>query len=275
MSSLYFVVLIGILLFIYLEYATPWLNVRPLHRKAKRDFQQARGTLHVKLLDTGLRSIQNGLENHWCEYSLAEQALIQIETDLEQEHTTTLSRHLIRTHLPEAEGVGEKLTDLIMARCFDGTLDSLHGAYVIDGVGERKQESIDHWLIPLKTGFPELLERDFPGKNAIQERYDLYFETVHDWIHREELIIHSLMRMDTHVRIELHGLSQMTRSKFIRTYVTPGHNEPLMEKYLQGVHHAWDPPPDWFEDLISVIEGRVTWENVALAGGNGSWRRIT
>ena len=258
-------------LVILLMLLPPWLEVLPLRLKARRDYRMARGTLHLKQIDKGLAYIDKALSLFRSECETSERSLRALESELDHELRSTLGREIIRIHLPEAEGIGEKLTDLILAQCFDGTLGSLRRAHEVDGVGDQKQESIDRWLVQWEPGFPGLMAKDFPGKQEIMDRYDQPIVAAREKLASFEFIREYFTLLKTSATEERNGLGRMTRSLFIESSLSLGPPSPLMQRYLRGVHHEWEIPPVWFEDILCYLTRSIPADGYVR--GNREWDR--
>jgi len=178
-----------------------------------------------------------------------------VEEEKEKKLVEILSRQLIKTYLPDAEGIGEKLTKKILDECFDGTLESLRYAYIVNGVGDSKQYGINEWLGPMERKFQYQLGQDFPGKMEIMEGYT---KKHGDLKNRLKEVSEKLRKMEElgkeadKQRLFLEGVKF---KHFMRSYFEPAGKDTSIERYILGVHPEWEPMPEWFRDLLEEYGG--------------------
>lgn len=140
-----------------------------LQQKAKRDYENARGYTHLKMLvDAQLYYQQEKLS---C-LNLIERLKHKLQqADPSSELEEALSKHIVQTELQHVSGIGPRLQARIVDSIFRNSLNDLHRADRLEGIGDERQWSISRWVRETKETLPERLKHDFPGKGEIIDRH--------------------------------------------------------------------------------------------------------
>lgn len=228
---------------------SPFLLLK-LRVRASRDYRLARGTLHLKQIESALRNLSLRIHDLQDELSSINAKIQDLEEEKKKELRETFLKQVVPRELRNVPGIGSILAEDILDRCFDGTLWSLKKAYYIRGVGEKRQAAINDWVQSLERELPSRLEKNFPGKREVEERYkkhiaDLKMRQVE--VNKE---LESLKELGDQVEEEVRWLRQIRPRLFFRAYRRDKEASALVTKYLMGVFAEWEEMPEWFKRLI-------------------------
>lgn len=225
--------------------------------RARRDYQRARGTQHLRQIRGSLKILNKRLDS--LEQEQVQQRLSGALWILEQERSDKLSRalcrYLVETQLAQIDGIGPKLQEQIIRYSFDGTLDSLRGAYRVRGVGRQKQWNIQRWVEQKKLELPLLMEQDFPDKRRLQDEYDQRGRELEKSLREVKEQVDVMKQLRTVAAAEEERLAQVTVAHFGQAYKQDQEAAEVVNRYLQGAFAEWEPMPSWFETLISKYGG--------------------
>ena len=221
---------------------------------AYRDFHNARGTKHLEILTPGLAILRTKYLQKEMEINELSRSLEHLRTEKEHKLVDTLSKQIILENLPDATGIGEKLTEKILEEIYDGTLRSLHGAFRVNGVGESKQDGINDWLKVWEHKFTELLDQEFQGKKEIIQKYEDRIIDNSTQLKKADRELQKLKHIGIQTRAIQKSLNEVTFQSFVQSIGNEGRKDMNMKKYLLGVHPEWEPAPEWFILLLKIME---------------------
>jgi hypothetical protein len=222
-----------------------------IFRKARFDHLNSRGTIHKKLIKKGLVKID--LEIKEAKRRLQQLNLEKSNMALEEnrELENTLSTIIVNTELDDVPGIGPVLKERIIRSCFDGTIESLRRAGNVRGIGEEKYHAILHWVNTKSSLMPQLLRKDFPGKNEIIRKYS---ESEKNIVRELEKVGQELKEM-TELRelsnAELAKLKPVSTFAFLKAYKGDREAAEKVTQYLLGAFPEWSKIPEWFETLMT------------------------
>jgi len=219
--------------------------------RASRDYRLARGTLHLKQIESALRNLSSRIHDLQDELSSINAKIQELEEEEKEELRETFLRQVVPRELRNVPGIGSTLAEDILDRCFDGTLWSLKEAYLyVRGVGEKRQAAINDWVQSLEWELSSRLEKDFPGKKEVDERYKRHIADLKTRQVEVNKELESLKELGDQVEEKVQWLRQVRPRLFFRAYRGNKEASALVTKYLMGVFAEWEEMPEWFKKLI-------------------------
>ena len=147
------------------------LREASLAARARRDYRQARGTQHLRMIRRSMKVLDSTITQLKQKESPLQAKIKDIDEARSRELGRALCYYVAQTHLTDIQGIGPILRDRLMATCFDGTLESLRRADRVYGIGDQRAYSIRVWVTKWTQQLPQLGAQDFPGKEAISQKY--------------------------------------------------------------------------------------------------------
>lgn len=229
------------------------IKIKKEHReRAWHDYENARGTIHRRLLlDAEPRLQTMTREAHKQAVSLKEEAR-RLESARRRELFRAVVRPLVARELPTLPGIGPRLADAIQAQVFNGDLDSLRMAYMIERIGPQKQATINAWIDQQTPLLLDLLDRPFPEKAVIVARYDHEIDEKDAELSRAKTHEKEYRNVLKRVYDELDWLMAVTQGDFELTYGNRDAAHEQISRYLLGVFSPWEPMPDWFTRALEA-----------------------
>jgi len=250
MSNLIFLI-IGIILVFFLVFLLPSIEIRiRLWRRARRDYQCARGIVHLRLLKNSLSVLDKRIAEAQKALKVLEIERARLKQEKERKLEAALSKHLVDSEFTNITGIGPVLKDRVIRYCFDGTLKSLRGAGSVRGIGYQKEVAITRWLNLAEKRLPTLLQKGFPGKDGINKMYeelDKQKENEFAKINSDLLVMRDLKANASTLSERLKSVHPST---FVRAY--KGNKEAAEEvaSHMLGAFPEWGRMPEWFKTLI-------------------------
>ena len=226
-----------------------------LASRARRDYQRARGTQHLRQIRDSLKILSQRLHSLEQEKHRLSSTLQRLEQERTDRLLRALCRHIAETQLTQIDGIGPKLRDRIIMYSFDGTLRSLRGAYRVRGVGRQKQRGIQRWVEQRERQLPLLTKQDYPNKREINDEYDQKERKLRKTLKEVEKEIDSMSQLRSVASAEEERLSQVIVAHFRQAYGQDKEASEAVDQYLQGTFAEWAPMPPWFKTLISKYGG--------------------
>ncbi len=214
--------------------------------QAKMDFQRARGTAHLAILRQAYTRTNRQLDQ--CAQNLAtvQNQIAALQREQDEKLRATLERLIAYTRLTEANGIGPKMRDRILATTFRSRLTDLTQAYRVQGVGSSKQQAINAWIHDYSRQLPMLLSQDFDGKSQIVEQYQ---SRLRDLYNHSSLLTHereNLQSQSQNLRTPIQELEKVRVADFVHSIQNPIAFSDNVDKYLVGLFPEWETPPEWF-----------------------------
>ena len=241
---------------VYLIWISPAAQRRiHLHRRAAHDYDNARGTQHLKLLRHALDANLQKHRVYQVELDAVSKDKSKVEAKTMEEWRHALIEHLLKTRLQEIRGIGPALSGILYAYAHgQGNLTSLRLASKnIQGIGPSRQADIDAWVARYEAAIPTLVASDFPGKQEIQARYNGRLSALSAEIDRLETKKKTVVAEIEQIRVAIAPLSKVNRHSVLQalqgTYTMPDE----VEHYLRGAFPEWESVPDWFADLTKEV----------------------
>jgi hypothetical protein len=223
-----------------------------LKKIARQEFELARGTAHVKLLQDARKRIESKTKLDQKELVSLDDELRKADIQFNTRLKDSLDRYLIDTHLCEIPGIGPKLQQMIAARVFKGKLSDLRHASNFPGIGYTKQYEINFWVDKYERITPELFRGDFPGKSRITLEFTQKKDEIQGNSKNVKSQIGVLEKQINVIDEKLKELNSVTENDFIEARLNPDLWKPKIDSYLCGVFGEWETAPDWFKEIISV-----------------------
>jgi len=204
--------------------------------RARRDYHFARGTFHLRQIDSALQNLQRRIDHLRRRLSDIQGQLHRLETEKKEELKTRLLQQLVSQGLEEVPGIGKSLAQEILSRCYDGTLESLSRAYLyVKGIGEKRQHAINQWIATVKAQLPTLLNQDFPHKAEIISKYQAQAERLEQTKKAVKKELHELSVFQRKVMKEISWLKAVSPEHFVRAYQGDEGARDLVHRYLIGL----------------------------------------
>jgi len=231
---------------IFLEY---FLRKRIITR---REYKNCRGTIHKKLLKYHIKKLRNIIQDEKDLLKKTRKTKAKIEKEKKAELEKAASRYIFQEEFTDIPGIGKKLKERVERTVFDGTLDSLHQAHRVYGIGDTKYSEIYFWVEHKKRDLPNIQSSDFTGKTGIINRYDKQLAGIIDEIAEIQGRLSPLKDLLVRSEGELKSLDKVSAKTFLRSYDGDKGASELVMEYYHGVFPEWGRMPSWFSELMEV-----------------------
>lgn len=225
---------------------------RAVLHQARLDYQDARGTAHLRLLHRGRANLRARIGVLAKEENDNQKILKTLEAQEQEELRLTLERYIVQHYL-DIPGIGQKLRSDLVHIASQGRLDDLKYAHQrIYGIGEARQASINFWVQRWEERIPGMLQEDFPGKNEIAKDYAARRKNVLDRLSRLAAEKEPLEEILNLASVEIQRLEQVKPRHFQQILLTPGAVSTEVDHFIQGVFAEWEPMPAWFKEMLAL-----------------------
>lgn len=219
---------------------------------AKKEYKNARGTAHKNLLKKSLNNLTREIQKTKNELDSA----IRAEKDLQLEKTRELEKaatiYIFESDFTSIPGIGKILKDRIRRTVFDGTLQSLHRAWGVHGIGESKAYEIRKWIEKTARRLPYVLNGHFPNKLRIVNKYDDLIRNANNRIKNIESTYKPMIELENIAKTELDKLNQVKSSIFKKSYDGDIMATEAVTEYHLGCFPEWRRIPGWFITLMEA-----------------------
>jgi hypothetical protein len=219
-----------------------------LRRRAKHDFRVARGTQHLRQIDSALPNLQARIQAHEAKIAQLNKDLQNLGQQRNKMLHATLVRYLVENHLSDIRGIGPTLSSRIIHHCFRGRLSDLHTAYRVSGVGSALQSSITAWIRYYEQRLPRLLQGNFPGKERILSDFAAQERQLKERLQQERRGLAGEKELRRQTEDVATRLRAVELGDFRAALKRPTGSVP--SEYLTGVYAPWEPMPEWFGLLL-------------------------
>jgi HAMP domain-containing protein len=256
LGGLFFVALLaflGMVFFIALYIFDPQRRrSRLLREKARMDYLSSRGTAHLKMLLQAQRPLELGVQSDTKALGESQAAVNRLLQEQLTELCRVLETQILREHIHEIPGIGQKLGAQIVSSVFRSRLSDLRYAESnIKGIGHARQMQINSWIRSWESRMPELLKQDFPGKQLVIANFA-------QRIRQKSMEVSKLGKQKANrqanygkcIRL-IQQLKQVRMHDFEGALSGNAQGNPKIQFYLTGVFPEWEPMPDWFKEIIS------------------------
>ena len=231
----------------------PWIvREAEITRKARTDYQLCRGTQHVRQLRAAIARHRSATRRICKKQRGIERQLQDISKHEALDLNKALCTYIVQTRLTEVAGVGTKLKERIMTTCFDGTLESLHRASVVRGVGQEKMMAINAWIQQVRDELPSLLNHDFSGKEEIKKKYSERRRQLNKRLEPIKKTCKEATELLAIAESKLKELEQVGIADFRRALHGDATAAKRVGWYSQGAFAEWEPVPAWYREIISA-----------------------
>jgi len=247
--SIYFVV---ILLLCGIILSPEIINYLTISSQGYKDYRLCRGTQHLKQIRASLKILKQKIKDLVSQKNHLEKSIEENITLKVSNLRKTLVTHLVTTELDSVDGIGSKLKSAIIRTCFDGTLQSLHRTQGrVYGIGDSKQWALSQWAKAIESRLPELLAKDFPGKEKISEEYVKKDKELNNELEKINKELGSLFDLEKIAKSAEERLGKIRPRHFTSAYKDNKESSAFVNEYIKGAFPEWGPMPNWFKTLIS------------------------
>ena len=226
-----------------------------LRRRVRRDFLNARGTLHRRVIEGSLERLNKRISETEDEIKQVSMRRSRLRKEKERELETALTTQIVNSELTMIPGIGSVLKDRIISQCFNGTLESLHQADNIQGIGEEKRQAIYKWVKRTRAKMPQLLLEDFPEKSKILMKYADFDKKMEQTLKTNNVELQTLQKLREEANTALYSLKRVSQQTFLGAYKGGGEAAKMVTQYLIGVYPEWERSPAWFKTLMEEYGG--------------------
>lgn len=221
--------------------------------KASKDYRNARGTEHLRLLQgifTALNKKKDAITNSINDFEVQIKRLEKIRL---QELEVAASIFLIRKELTMVSGIGKTLKERIIQQCFKNSLSSLVNVEHIQGVGLEKALAIRLWVKDAIDRLPEILLSDFSGKQKIMGKYE---KTLNETTNQRSLLLQDLHKVEevvSKIDKEIIRLSLVSASTFRKALKGDVTALSQVAEYMKGTFTEWEEIPKWLKYAKKIV----------------------
>lgn len=228
-----------------------------LHKRRKilktiavSEYENARGTQHLKILKDAKENIELNLTQLSRNRQLLEIQLEELEKTRNQKLRIALEKYIIETRIQEIPGIGYALGSAILHKIYHDNLRDLFKSSWLQGIGGNKQTQINFWVLKYEKLIPDLLQHDFPGKSTIENESNEEISSIQAQISQlqenENIEGKKLSRLNE----EVAKLEKVTVDDFIKARLDHEGNSSILDSYFNGAFPEWQEIPVWFKEII-------------------------
>jgi hypothetical protein len=223
-----------------------------IHNQARQEYQNARGTLHLKMLIPARNNLKKRASQIDQKISSERKEIDRIGIKRDDALRLALEKHIIETHF-HVPGIGESLKLTIINHVFKGRLTDLyHAQHMVHGIGESRQYSINVWVNRFLETIEERMKEDFPGKQEIVKHHKTALQARKAKVialeNEKSQVVHLIAKANE----EIDRLSKIKVEHFEAALVQPGAPSKQIDEYLIGSFAEWDVVPQWFQGILEV-----------------------
>lgn len=227
-------------------------RARALERQARLDYLNARGTAHLRMLRTAKANLEKKISQLDAEIASCRANESDLESRRADELRRALETHIVESRFREVPELGPSLRTMVIYQVFRGRLTDLKNAHRVQGIGQTRQAYISQWVDNYVSLLPELVKRDFPAKDRINDSYKREIYPIR--YRRRELeaqktILEELMGR---ANVEIDRLAQFKPIDFRKSLQDPNSARDGLEDYLRGCFSEWEPIPEWFRQIVEM-----------------------
>ena len=223
--------------------------------RARRDYRRARGTQHLRMIRRSMKVLDSTITQLKQKESPLQAKIKDIDAVRSRELGLALCYCIAQNHLTDVHGIGLILRDRLMATCFDGTLESLRRADRVYGIGYQRAYSIRVWVTKWTQQLPQLGAQDFPGKEAISQKYTAELLRLQNELDDMARKYMALNQLRDEAATERDRLSRVKTRNLWRAYKGDKEASSVVDEYLQGTFPEWGQMPLWFKTLVGEYGG--------------------
>lgn len=220
--------------------------------RARTEYNKARGTIHKNLIKKGLIKLKLEIQKTKNELDSAIQAEKRLHSERDTELEKAATVFVFETGFTGIPGIGKVLKERVRRTCFNGTLQSLGGAWRVNGIGDNKAYEIRKWIETTRRRLPSILKGDFPNKQRINNKYNDLLKKAEDRISGIESDFEPMVELEKTCNLELDGLNKVTSSTFQSSYNGDETSRDAVTNYHLGCFPEWRRVPGWFKALLEV-----------------------
>ncbi len=238
-----------------------WLPVKKwrnsIHKQARLDYENARGTAHLRMLRKAHESLNKKIKDIDIQIRAYQTEIERLQKDCEAQLRIALERHIVYTYLGNVPGIGPKLRDSILSKVFKSRLRDLQMAFRVPGIGETRQREINNWIKTYEQQIPSLMKWDFPGKADIDQKFEATTGSLKKKTQHLTAMKTEFKRKVNLAEGEILRLESIQLQDFKLAFENPRDLNINIENYLKGVFTEWEPVPAWFKEIVAEGEDYV------------------
>ena len=243
--------LIFIVLVIYFAAFSP----KKMKRKkiiaiAEQDYQKSRGKHHLDQLVgvSGQLLKRHKKQKNLCnkDKRLVSKLLREKDNQLNKK----LETQIVEQHFQEIKGIGSGLSQRVLKEVFNGRLNSLRNAILVNGVGDERQEQINKWVNIYKKQATIQMESNFPGKMAILSKYDKKIRSAEIQHEESKNTLKIIQGKVDKCLLEIDKLNKIKPSNFVDAYSDQTETNEDLNYFIKGVFGEWETIPSWYKELL-------------------------
>jgi len=230
-----------------------WITIESktkLRGLAKREYNNSRGTIHKKMIQSALPNLQSNIKSLSDTVKNLKKEKTSIIKQKEDETKKTATTYIFDNHFTQIPGIGKKLKDRVHSQIFDGTFDSLYRTSWVEGIGETKNQEIRKWISDQQKRLPDLIQRGFPDKAEIEKRYGVKIKEVERKILSNQNKLEPLEKLEAQALSELNKLNKVDVTTIVKSFNGDSEASNLATEYHLGVFPEWSHMPSWFKELM-------------------------
>lgn len=226
---------------------------KEFRERARRDYEDARGTLHRRMLLDAEPYLQTEARAAQKRKIALKDETHRLESEREAELHRAVVRPIVERELATLPGIGPRRAEAIIEQVFTGHLDSLRLAFRVEGIGLQKQAAINAWIEDQARRLPELINGAFPEKAGIVAYYGQALREKKAELDRAQALESSRREALQKVYEELGWLMDVRLYDFEMAYAEGIVSGEKVARYLLGVFPPWEPMPDWFGRALEPV----------------------
>lgn len=228
---------------------------RALGRRARIDFESARGAVHLELMCEARNRLEADERREQSALASAKRLKAGWAAGRDDQLRAALEDHVLDTKLRTIPGVGQWLeTSLQVYAKSKGGLNALrHAEGHVPGIGPTRQMEIIFWLDALNGRMPDLLAGDFPGKAVIIAQAATELAELDVEIQKRTSNLAGIRAQLDKLKEEIEPLGQVTLAAFRQALEDPQAATEAVERYMRGAFAEWEPVPDWFKEVVGGV----------------------
>ncbi len=224
---------------------------RILKQIAKSEFEQARGTYHLHMLNEARKRYELIIKDIDRDILQKNDQKLKTEIEEKEQLRQCLEKYLITTRITEIPGIGQELGRGILNQIYRGNLTDLYQSFALSGIGDQKQSNINIWVNKYLNQIFTFLQNDFPGKNEIINQSKEKIVFILDEIEQKHTDKSVAEKKLIIINQWIGKLEKITLDDFIAARVENKGNFSEIENYINGVFAEWESIPDWFKEVMS------------------------
>jgi hypothetical protein len=255
----YALIILVVLGFLLLKDSTAGSRKAKLLRKqALVDYQNARGTQHLRLLKPIRTKLEPKLTHINQQLTSLEKHRQALKDKRDMQLRKAFEQHILSILPGEIPGrVYQGIWDSFIKNTYQGNLTDLCNPKFWWGLDEKQQAAIIERVNYHLSHKDEEMKAGFSGKDEVQAKYDPIIDNLSYTINNLEQEQTRLNHLLNQANQEIQLLEQIQPKHFEIALLHPNVNAEYLEHYLKGAFAEWEDMPKWFKELIDEANRNV------------------